>query len=102
MIAYCDEVRKLEERFDSIELYHIVQHDNEAADFQAKLASSREMAPLRIIMNRTHEPSIKHNRPPDPSAGQGAPNHTVAAAPDVSSGVAEGADPSQGDGEGHS
>jgi hypothetical protein len=102
MITYCDEVHKLDERFDGIELYHILWYDNEATDILAKLASSRELAPLGVIMNRAHEPSIKRDRPPDPSTGQGAPDHVVATTPDVASEAAEGADPSQGDGEGPS
>ena len=40
MMAYCEEVRHLKERFGGFELHHVLRHDNEAADFLAKLASS--------------------------------------------------------------
>jgi len=40
MMAYCEEVHHLEEKFGGFELHHVLRHDNEAADFLAKLASS--------------------------------------------------------------
>ena len=40
MEAYCAEVQKLEEKFDGIELHHVLWRDNEEADALAKLASS--------------------------------------------------------------
>jgi hypothetical protein len=32
MAAYRQEVRKLEEKFDDLDLHHILRRDNEAAD----------------------------------------------------------------------
>jgi hypothetical protein len=64
MTAYSNEVRKLEERFNGIELHHILRHDD-VADFLAKLASSRELASPRIFVNDTHESSVKHDQPRD-------------------------------------
>ncbi|XP_072150886.1 uncharacterized protein [Setaria viridis] len=43
MVAYYAEVQKLEEKFDGFKLYHVLRHDNFAADFLAKLTSSREL-----------------------------------------------------------
>ena len=40
MEAYCAEVQKLEEKFDGIELHHVLWRDNEEADALANLASS--------------------------------------------------------------
>ncbi|CAN6209874.1 unnamed protein product [Urochloa humidicola] len=58
MAAYCEEVRKLEEKFDSLELRHIPRCQNEAADQLAKLASSREPVPSGIFVNDQHESSV--------------------------------------------
>ncbi|CAO2207897.1 unnamed protein product [Urochloa humidicola] len=59
MAAYCEEVRKLEEKFDGLELRHIPRCQNEATDQLAKLASSREPVPSGIFVNDQHEPSVK-------------------------------------------
>jgi hypothetical protein len=45
MAAYRDEVQKLEERFDGLELHHILRRDNLATDSLAKIASSWGPAP---------------------------------------------------------
>ena len=39
MEAYYAEVQKLEDKFDGIELHHVLRRDNEEADALAKLAS---------------------------------------------------------------
>jgi 2-polyprenyl-3-methyl-5-hydroxy-6-metoxy-1,4-benzoquinol methylase len=86
MTAYYEEVRSLQEKFDGIELHHILRHDNEVADFLTKLASSREpdhrgsSSTMRKSRrsNATHRPTgqwvgmrpTKHPcRPPGPSMG---------------------------------
>jgi hypothetical protein len=40
MEAYCMEVQKLEDKFGSIELHHVLRRDNEEGDSLARLASS--------------------------------------------------------------
>jgi len=57
--AYCNEVWKLEEKFDGLELHHVLRHDNLAADFIAKLVLSRDHAPPGVFINDTHVLSIK-------------------------------------------
>ena len=42
MEAYSVEVQKLEYKFYSIELHHVLRWDNEDADFLTRLASSRK------------------------------------------------------------
>ena len=42
MEAYCTEVRKLEDKFDDIELHHILRWDNEEANSLVRLASSQK------------------------------------------------------------
>ena len=49
MAVYCQEVRKLEDKFDSLELNHIPRWLNDAADELAKMASSRELVPASVF-----------------------------------------------------
>ncbi|XP_066377867.1 uncharacterized protein [Miscanthus floridulus] len=58
MAAYCQEVRWLENKFDSLELNHIPRHLNEATDVLAKAASSREPVPTAIFASDQHKPSV--------------------------------------------
>ena len=57
MTAYCQEVRKLEDKFQGIELHHVPRRDNDAADFLAKLAARRDPSPSGVSINDVHEPS---------------------------------------------
>ncbi|XP_066374497.1 uncharacterized protein [Miscanthus floridulus] len=57
MMAYFQEVRKLEDKFQGIELHHIPRRDNDAADFLAKLAARRDPSPSGVFINDIHEPS---------------------------------------------
>ena len=59
MIAYYQEVRKLEDKFQGIELHHIPRRDNDAADFLAKLATRRDPSPSGVFINDIHEPSAR-------------------------------------------
>ena len=45
MVAYCQEVHQLEDKFDGLELNHIPRHLNEAADALAKMAFGQEPVP---------------------------------------------------------
>ncbi|XP_066373859.1 uncharacterized protein [Miscanthus floridulus] len=58
MVAYCQEVRKLEDKFQGIELHHVLRKDNDAADFLAKLAVMRVPSPDGVFINDLHELSI--------------------------------------------
>ena len=49
MAAYCQEVRQLEDKFDSLELNHIPRQLNVAADTLAKMASGLEPVPTGIF-----------------------------------------------------
>ena len=59
MAAYCQEVRKLEDKFQGIELHHVPRRDNDAADFLAKLAARRDPSPSGVFINDVHEPSAR-------------------------------------------
>ena len=59
MAAYCQEVRKLEDKLQGIELHHAPRKDNDTADFLAKLAARRDPSPSGIFINDLHEPSTR-------------------------------------------
>ena len=63
MAAYCREVRQLEDKFDGLELNHILRRLNKASDALAKIASDREPAPTGIFANNQYKPSIHHEEP---------------------------------------
>jgi hypothetical protein len=59
MEAYCDEVRRLEDKFYGLELNHIARRYNETADEMAKIASGRTTVPPDVFSRDLHQPSIK-------------------------------------------
>ena len=59
MAAHCQEVCKLEGKFQGIELHHVPQKDNDAADFLAKLAVKRVLSLEGVFINDLHEPSTR-------------------------------------------
>ena len=59
MAAYCQEVCKLEDKFQKIKLHHVPRKDNDAADFLAKLAARRDPSPSGIFINDLPEPSAR-------------------------------------------
>ena len=56
MEAYCKLVRRLEDKFDGLELNHIARKFNEAADELAKMASAWAPVPLDIFARDLHKP----------------------------------------------
>ena len=50
-------MRKLEDKFQGIELHHVPRKDNDAAAFLAKLAARRDLSPTGVFINDLHEPS---------------------------------------------
>jgi len=59
MVAYFQEVRKLEDKFQGIELHHVPRKDNDVADFLTKLAARRVPSPDGVFINDLHEPSTR-------------------------------------------
>jgi ribonuclease HI len=49
MEAYCDEVRRLEDKFYGLELNHIARRYNETADELAKIASGQTTVPPDVF-----------------------------------------------------
>jgi ribonuclease HI len=66
MEAYCDEVRRLEDKFYGLELNHIARQYNETADELAKIASGQTMFPPDVFSRDLHQPSIKTDDTPEP------------------------------------
>nr|CAH66280.1 OSIGBa0116O04.2 [Oryza sativa] len=52
------EVRKLEDKFDGLELTHVLRHNNEAADKLANFGSKREAAPSDLFVEHLYEPTV--------------------------------------------
>ena len=76
MAAYCQEVRRLEDKFDGLELNHIPRRLNKAADTLAKAASGREPVPAGVFASDQHKPSVHYegseradDGPSDPALG---------------------------------
>jgi hypothetical protein len=75
MDAYCLEVRKLENKFYSLEFHHIIRDNNVSADVLSKLGSTRAQVPAGVFVHELHTPSISEPAPPTtdpahPPAGQ--------------------------------
>jgi hypothetical protein len=66
MEAYCDEVRRLEDKFYGLELNHIARRYNETADELAKIASGRKTVPPDVFSRDLHQPSVKIDDTPQP------------------------------------
>jgi ribonuclease HI len=71
MEAYCDEVRRLEDKFHRLELNHVARWYNETADELAKIASGRTMVPPDVFSRDIYQPSVKLDAPePDETSAQ--------------------------------
>jgi len=60
MDAYCKAARRLEEKFDGLELNHVLRKYNEAADALAKLASKRATVPPDVFVSDLYKPSVDY------------------------------------------
>ena len=60
MKAYCVIVRRLENKFDGLELNHVARKFNEAADELAKMASARTPVPPNVFARDLHKPSVSY------------------------------------------
>jgi ribonuclease HI len=70
MEAYCDEVRRLEDKFYGLELNHIARWYNETAGELAKIASGRTTVPPDVFSRDLHQPSIKTDDEPEKASAQ--------------------------------
>jgi ribonuclease HI len=63
MDAYCQEVHKLEDKFDNLELSHIPRRLNKAADKLVKMASGQDPVPGGVFASDQHKPSVHFKKP---------------------------------------
>jgi ribonuclease HI/transposase InsO family protein len=73
MEAYCDKVRRLEDKFYGFELNHVARWYNETADELAKIASWRTTVPPDIFSRDLHQPSVKTDDTPEPGEASAQP-----------------------------
>jgi hypothetical protein len=73
MEAYCDEVRRLEDKFYGLELNHIARRYNETADELAKIASGRTTVPPDVFSRDLHQPSVKTDDTLEPEKASAQP-----------------------------
>jgi ribonuclease HI len=79
MEAYCDEVRRLEDKFYGLELNHIARRYNETTDELAKIASGRTTVPPDVFSRDIHQPSVKTDDTPEPEEASTQPEVSLAA-----------------------
>jgi ribonuclease HI len=95
MEAYCDEVRRLEDKFYGLELNHITRRYNETTDELAKIALGQTTVPPDVFSRDIHQPSVKTDDTPEPEEASAQPEvvsfhpEEASAQPEVSS-AAEG------------
>jgi ribonuclease HI len=79
MEAYCDEVRRLEDKFHGLELNHVARRYNETADELAKIASGRTTVPPDVFSKDIYQPSVKLDDAPKPDETSAQPEVPSAA-----------------------
>jgi ribonuclease HI len=79
MEAYCDKVRRLEDKFHGLELNHVARRYNETADELAKIASGRTTVPPNVFSRDIYQPSIKIDDTPEPEETSAQPEVPSAA-----------------------
>jgi ribonuclease HI len=79
MEAYCDEVRRLEDKFYGLELNHVARRYNETADELAKIASGRTTVPPDVFSRDIYQLSVKLDDAPEPKVTSAQPEVPSAA-----------------------
>jgi ribonuclease HI len=79
MEAYCDEVRRLEDKFYGLELNHVARRYNETADELAKIASGRTTVPPDVFSTDIYQSSVKLDDAPEPEVTSAQPEVPSAA-----------------------
>jgi hypothetical protein len=80
MEAYCKAIQCLEDRFDGLELNHIMRKYNEATDKLAKITSGQITVPPDVFASDLYKPSVDYRKPgqegdqpPEPTLGSDSP-----------------------------
>ncbi|XP_066385196.1 uncharacterized protein [Miscanthus floridulus] len=74
MAAYYQEVHWLEDKFDVLELNHILRCLNEAVDVLAKAASGQEPVPTGVFTSDQHKPLVHYEGSEQGSDGPSNPS----------------------------
>nr|XP_040244154.1 uncharacterized protein LOC120963554 [Aegilops tauschii subsp. strangulata] len=61
MTGYCNGVRKLEKKFEGLELHHIPRLKNQAVDDLVKIGSTRKPIPSNVFLEHLHSPSVQED-----------------------------------------
>ena len=61
MTGYWNAVRKLEKKFEGLELHHIPRLKNQAADDLANIGSKREAIPNNVFLEHIHSPTVQED-----------------------------------------
>jgi ribonuclease HI len=59
MVAYCQAVCELEDKFHGLELHHVLRDYNKAADVLANTSSRRKSVPHAVFVSDHHAPSVR-------------------------------------------
>ncbi|XP_039827377.1 uncharacterized protein LOC120689108 [Panicum virgatum] len=81
MEAYCNAVRRLEDKFDGLELNHIARKYNEEADKLAKIISGRTTVPPNVFARDLTKPSIDFKNPAEAIRAAPEPSGVAAVEP---------------------
>jgi ribonuclease HI len=84
MEAYCDEVRRLKDKFYGLELNHIARRYNKTVDELAKIASGRTTVPPNVFSRDMHQPSVKIDDTSEPEVPS-AQSEALSAQPEAPS-----------------
>jgi len=74
MEAYCNAVRRLEDKFDGLELNHVPRKYNEDADKLATIASGRTTVPPNIFAQDIAKPSVELRDPTESGPSSAGPS----------------------------
>ena len=74
MEAYCNAVRRFEDKFDGLELNHVPRKYNEDADELAKIVSGRTTVPPNIFARDITKPSVEFKDPMEPGPSFAGPS----------------------------
>ena len=81
MEAYCNAVRRLEDKFDGLQLNHIARKYNEEADQLAKIASGRTTVPPNVFSHDLTKPSVDFKNPAEAIGVAPGPSGAAAVEP---------------------
>jgi len=73
--AYCNAVRRLEDKFDGLELNHVPRKYNEDADELAKIALGRTTVPPNIFARDITKPSVEFTDPTETGPSSTGPSN---------------------------